>query len=66
MSTRDTGVQDKTYSFCGVTEGYEEFKWVYFVKLTSSDFMDTGICVKECPEPKQSAGDIKDFVMGGQ
>lgn len=65
MDSRAVSVAAKTYKFCGVSPGTEEFEWLYFVKL-GQETMDTGICVKKCPEPKMDSADLKDQAYGGQ
>jgi len=52
---RVDSVRSDNIHYCGVSAGYEDYKWLYFANLNKrpdqiDEIMDTGICVKECPQ----------------
>lgn len=61
---------DGAARFCGVTPGYEDFRYLYFRNLDSSEpvrIFLTGVCTKECPtvgDPATECMSIHDGDLG--
>ena len=64
LLTRQDGIEKGAVHYCGVDEGFEEYKWLYFTNLNKEDMgtiMDSGICVKECPSQSLTVNILVDI-----
>ena len=48
LLSREEGIEREKVSYCGIDQGFEEYKWLYFTNFNTGDkstYMDTGVCV---------------------